>query len=327
MVDYHNDDTVWKKRQDFEDAVYAKARELFQAARERSGNDNNMGYNPLDDEDRAPKREEIKEGLKWLDDMLEDFLKPDPEVFEPLIEDTAKVRDLFGVEGADHNEFMPGGVGDLNDLNLAMTEIKTWRGAFSDSLASDFLMPMGDVTGNHGLIAKVLNLNVIAMQAAYIHVRNQTMDTLDKGITAIEAISDSKGITLDMILGILTSAVSMAVPLLPSTKGIQLGAAALTTALGYGKDAATEEKEEEPVPLGADTIPEVVDNVKKAMEKVKENRTTDEDNIIKACTDSEDAIQKRFEMDDDAPNPVFPPRPSIQGHPNPSSGLKPPGSS
>lgn len=309
-----SDEELNKKVEELQEAVIEKVRTEAETPAVSGGYPGSNSYRP--ELDRVPSREEILERIGWLREMIDDILKPKPSDFDPLIDKTEKLRDLFGVES-----HQPGGDSRLRNIDTSKNAIQQWDGAFADNLAEKYFAPLEDVRGNHGRMAKVLNENAIAMKATYVHARGQAKRTLDDGIKAIEAIVDSKGSELKILLAILTGATSLITPLLPSKTAVQLGSAGLSTLLSNLGEAGPEEQEE--VPLGADTPEGVMNNVKEALETVKKKRGDDEDAIIKAVNDSETAIYERMtksthQTEDD---PIYAPRPTIMDSSKPSEGL------
>ncbi|HZE39033.1 MAG TPA: hypothetical protein VE172_09515 [Stackebrandtia sp.] len=277
---------------------------------------------PTTDTDaKDPTDEEILSHFDWVKPTFEEFGKPVPSDFDPLIKKMKQVEVMFGT-----SEDVSGDT-RLENIDTAKNYIQaSWRGMFGTALVEDFFSPLELVRANHGVMAACLRKNAEAMRAVYANGRTAALDIAKKGTTALDAIRPDTATGLAVFLGVATAVQSLLVPLLPSKLSVQIASAVISGGLGTAGKFTPDKTEE--VELGAAYVWGVMDNVKKALEKARKNIEADEQRIIKALNTTDDTVNKLMQRDDQTTGvPVFANRPKTFDPTDADGGLIPTGNS
>lgn len=243
------------------------------------------------------------------------FFDPQPADFDALIDRMTTIEENLGVSED------VGGDTRLESIDTAKNAVQHWHGRFATNLAEHYLAPLEQIRVNHGRVAACLRGNAEALREVYANGRRNAVQTARNGAVAAEAVTVSKGADLAVFYQVALGLVPFVTPMLPATIGVQLATAAITTGLSAAKTTLPEETE---VPLGADTLEGVLDNVRTALDRAWKIRRDDEDRARDAIRDSEATVREQLSKPGSTKAPMVPDRPDIVGADHPSEGLEMP---
>lgn len=286
MSEELDDETI---RESVEKLLEAAKEKALDEANDRWIDGNGQGHhNPPSD---ATKKR-IDEELESLKERFEDILSPRPKDFDELIKTMKKVEGDLGVFEAskdlDENSDRIGGNADFGLADTAKGEIqKDWDGRFRNELIDKFFTPFyPNIIATQGGVARFLRQHAELMKMIYIRRRHDAKKTADDGVTAIEAINDSKGSDLKLLLSIVGGLIGLGTAMAgPFASGIAgplamgLSSAAWSAGNAVGGNFIKDDKE---VPLGADTVQGVVENIYKALKTSDETMQDEEDALLKS---------------------------------------------
>lgn len=213
----------------------------------------------------------IEEGVDWILERYESYLTPAPDDFDLLIE---KVNIVAGAFGKSKDEFAET---DLGMITIAQDYVGEWEGALADNFNENFLSKMPGIMENQGLVAKLLHDQAVKTKSVYVTRRENVLEIAEETVTAIEAINDSKGTELGILLAAIIAAGTF---MTLGTGTFALVGAAAIAGSTLGGPFAPGEKEK--VPLGADTVEGVINNMRDALDKLDKNVGDEENTLIEA---------------------------------------------
>lgn len=268
-------------------------------------------------------KERIDEELAALEKHFEDKLSPKPDDFDFLIDTTKKVEGSLGVFAAakdlGKNSDRIGGNADFGLVDTAKGEIqKDWDGKLRNQLIDNYLTPLyPNIIATQGGVARFLRQHAELMKRIYQRRRSDAKKIAEQGVTAIEAITDSKGSDLKILLsvvgGLIGLGAAMAGPFAAPIAGplaIGLSSAAWSAGSAIGGNFIPADKD--PVPLGADTVEGVVDNIYKALADSDKTMQDEEDELLEALQAVEGVMYPMTMGSDlDKGNDLSPMRPDI----------------
>ena len=257
-----------------------------------------------------PSDDWINEQVEWVKPAFKKFLEPDPAVFDGLSSDMRKVADTFGWNNGSRDQ-------RLGHIKDARDNLSDFKGAFVKDLR-DWLRPLDEsVCGNTGKVAHMLDKNAHGLRETYAHGRKQALKIAKQANEAYDSLTDCKGSGIAILLAILTVGTSLLTPLLPSNKGVEVAAAAVSEGLSEASDLT----EDEDVPLGGDSVDEVADNLRDALKKARKSIENGEKGVRNALRDTYDSVSGA--MDGNSNVPVNLPFPKVWDADDPTDGIKP----
>lgn len=280
MVDNIPDEQLIKTAEHLYDRTLAKSKE----ERDAQQADLAVIYAGSPDAPEVMSDDEIKEQLEWLVPAFKDFLSPHPRDFDDPIEKLGGIQTAFG--GSDqHLEN-----GELGMIAVAKDNMSKWEGDLATNFVENFAMPLEKIAVNQGKVVGWLQLHLQYMKSIYQRGRQDAEDIAKQGTEAIDAISDSRGAeSLTVLLAAWIAAGTVAGPVLGALKaaiGVQLLNASV---VGGAVMAGPFTKDGPPLPMGADTVQEVMDNVRSALQEARKRITEDEKKLT-------EVIEKNFAL-------------------------------
>lgn len=243
----------------------------------------------------------IKEECEALKERFEDILTPHPKNFDDLIKTTKKVEMALGVfavdKQLDENSDRIGGDADFGLIDTAKGEIqKDWDGALRNELVEKYLTPLyPNIIATQGSLARYLREHAEIMKRIYERRRRDAKKIAEQGTEAVEAITDSKGSDLKLILSIVGGLIGLGTAVAgPFASGIAgplamgLSSASFSAANAIGGNFIPDDKKE--VPLGADTVREVFENIYEALKKSDETMQDEEGEVLTSLQHVEVAV-------------------------------------
>ncbi|MFD0560152.1 hypothetical protein FB566_4146 [Stackebrandtia endophytica] len=270
MADPVTDTEITEAAKEVVDAARKKVTAEAAQRKKGGGFGSNLGpglSEQLTDADRAA----IEEGLSWIVERFETYHTPHPKEFDLLIEKMDIVAAAFGKSDKGFAET------DLGMITVAQEYVSEWDGALATNFSENFLSKMPIVMENQGLLARLLHNEMLKTKAMYETRRKNAVDIANDAVKAIEAINESKGIGLKVALAVIISVGTFMT--LGTGTFAMVGAAAVSGAT-IGGPFIPEDKEK--VPLGADTVEEVLDNLREALKKLDEKVDEQENTLIEA---------------------------------------------
>ena len=247
------------------------------------------------------RKKQIKEECEALKERFEEILTPHPKNFDDLIKTTKKVESALGVfavdKDLDTNSDRIGGDADFGLVDTAKGDIQqNWDGALRNELVEKYLTPLyPNIIATQGSLARYLREHAEIMKRIYERRRRDAKKIAEQGTEAIEAINDSKGSDLKLVLSIIGALVgfgaAVAGPFASGVAGplaIGLSSASWSAANAIGGNFIADDKKE--VPLGADTVREVVENIYEALKKSDETMQDEEGEVLESLQHIEVAI-------------------------------------
>lgn len=230
--------------------------------------------------------EMIEKGCEEIRERYKPIYTPNPEAFSDMIKNMQSVEATMGAyaPGADIDEDTEviGGGGDLELLRTAVTDMGDWQGDLRDTFVDNYLTPFPRIIATQGGLARFLRQHAQLMRAIYARRRADAKYLAEEAVNAIEAIDDSKGhdlkIALAAIIGVATLVGAGA------GMAVALGSAAVIVGTDMGSNFVEEDKK---VPLGADTVQGVVDNLFKALDESDKTMVEDEEKVMEALINIE----------------------------------------
>ncbi|ADD41834.1 hypothetical protein [Stackebrandtia nassauensis] len=232
----------------------------------------------------------IEDGAKEIKERFAAVYTPKPDDFDTMISRMQQVEAVLGAYEPSKNTTKEtpviGGGGDLELLRTSVSDMSDWQGKLKNAFVDNYLTPFPRITVTQGGLARFLRHQAEWMQAIYKRRRYDAKKTADQGVEAIEAIDDSKGseaaIALAAIIGLATLLGPMG-----SSLAFGLGTSAVVAGTGIGAEFIEEDKE---VPLGADTVQGVIDNVYKALEESDKTMVEEEGKVLDALKQIEGVV-------------------------------------
>lgn len=241
---------------------------------------------PIDGPADTLTDDQIREELKWVRPRIEEFLKPYPRDFDDFIQKMKGVAAFFGQE---KNSF---GDDRFKWIETAEKNVATWEGALATNFTDYYLRPIPTIVSNQGKLAHSLYENAWAMKSIYQGGRQDARDIAKQAVEAIDAIKDVKGIeSLKILLAAVIAATAIAGPTMTALavggNAAQLANAGIAAGSIMGGPFMKEGKE---LPLGANTVEEVLKNMDDALKKVEEKIKKEEDTVIDALKKSDSVV-------------------------------------
>lgn len=302
MTDNITDEAIIDKAQELHDKAYDKAVYERDEANGVHANQNNPEVLIFND---GPTDDEIREKLSWVVDRFRETLKPFPRDFDPLIDKIKAIETAFGQE---EDSF---GDPDLGMIETSANYMAQWEGALSTNFNEKFLGPMPIIAANHGKLASYLRDHAEKMKSIYESGRQDALNIAEKGVEAIDAINDSNGKDLMIALAVLIAAGTLAGPALgvaSAPLAVQLANAAVIAGSVLGGPFV--EKGEE-VPLGGDTVEEVMNNVRDALDASAKRIFEEEGYLLDALKKSEGEVFPQTSGNLDGHTALLPQQPKV----------------
>ncbi|MFD0559991.1 hypothetical protein FB566_3972 [Stackebrandtia endophytica] len=243
----------------------------------------------------------IKEECEALKERFEDILTPHPKSFDDLIKTAKKVEMALGVfavdKQLDENSDRIGGDADFGLIDTAKGEIqKDWDGALRNELVEKYLTPLyPNIIATQGSLARYLREHAEIMKRIYERRRRDAKKIAEQGTEAVEAITDSKGSDLKLFLSIIGGLIGLGTAVAgPFASGVAgplamgLSSASYSAASAIGGNFIPDDKKE--VPLGADTVREVFENIYEALKQSDGTMRDEEDEVLKSLQHVEVAV-------------------------------------
>ncbi|GAA4896518.1 hypothetical protein LX16_1349 [Stackebrandtia albiflava] len=298
MVDNITDEAIL-------DAAHELRRKAIEKAKdERDDNRPSASMTQWTGRGPGPSDEYIEEQAEWIVDAFRKYLKPFPRDFDPIIEKMKSVEAAFGEED---DSF---GNPDLGMIEVSANYLAQWEGALAISLRENFLGPFPVIAANHGKLASYLRLHMQMMKSIYESGRQDALDIAEKGQEAIDAITDCKGSDLKILLAVLIAAGTLMGPVLGAAQAAlsaQLFNASIIAGSVLGGPFV---KEGPTVPLGGDTVEEVMDNVREALNKIGERLAEEEGHLLEALKKTQGEVSDvvSLNMEEATPLLLMPPK-------------------
>lgn len=292
-----------------DDELTAAAEAVFEAALDKAKSERDFAessygfYDPRRvNRPDFPSDEEIQEQLEWIPGRFEPYLTPDSRDVEYLVNEMGGVATVFNAPG---NELVDA---DLSTAYGIVEERATgWEGAAGENFAT-YVASLPAIMANHGRVANMLQIEAQKMVELYKTRRKSAKDIADQTVQAIEAINDSNGAFLEALLAVVIVGGTM-VGL--GGGGLAIAGAAVASGATMGGPFLPEEKE--PLPLGADTVAEVLDNMKKALDELDISLDEQEDILIDAMQYNESVIRPEISDEFGRETLLLPMRPELAG--------------
>ncbi|GAA4921383.1 hypothetical protein LX16_4944 [Stackebrandtia albiflava] len=246
-------------------------------------------------------KQRIDEEMESLRKRFEDVLTPHPDDFDSVIGTTKRVEGALGVFAAskdlDENSDRIGGDADFGLIDTAKGEIQNdWDGRLRNELVDNYLTPLyPNIIATQGSLARYLRQHAEIMQMIYVRRRRDAKKIAEDAVAAFEAINDSKGsdlkILLSVISGLIGLGAAVAGPFASGVAGplaIGLSSAAWSAGNVIGGNFIPDDKKD--VPLGADTVHGVVDNVYKALDESDKTMQDEEDEVLTSLQNVEQVV-------------------------------------
>lgn len=301
-----DEDTLVNAAKELHDAALKKAKKerLRQIAQSTRVGPHGEPMGNTSDKKGIRSESEIEDDLEPVVDWFKEYLKPDPNKFEPVIEKINKVETAFGNDDKGYAN------ADLEALDTAKNEMQSWSGDLSDKFTRSYLEPAPIVAKNQGAIATNLRFNLAATKAIYMAGRQDALEIAKKGKEAIDAISDCDGAALKIALAIALGLLGPAGVLLSgASTAVKLVHATIQSAGGSGSGFVKEGKE---VELGGDDVKEVIANVKDALKKIDERIQKEEDHVTEQLTKVNDTLGDLY-SDHSTQSPIVSAAPPMKG--------------
>ncbi|GIG65856.1 hypothetical protein Pen01_21510 [Phytomonospora endophytica] len=230
----------------------------------------------------------MKTAFDWIPGVFESFTEPDLSALEKLTDSMRAAEGSFG----------SGGLG-LATLAMDLMGEGGWDGTFSATFRANFLATLTgpeSIPDNQKKVITTLREQMEANEAIFAAVRTDALQLAKNVITALEAVGDKSSDDISMGLCVAGIVVATAgVLLAPVTGGMSVGGAlavnltlnSVSAAITVGDKLLPEDGD---IPLDADTVNGVIDNMAAAMERLWTYITTEEDKIIKVLGENHEKI-------------------------------------
>ncbi|ADD43968.1 hypothetical protein [Stackebrandtia nassauensis] len=246
--------------------------------------------------------EEIEEQAKWIPGRFEPYITPNPLDIETLVKRADTIATVFNCSGNNLTDSRLSGA-----YEIAMTRSDEWEGKAGENFEK-YMASLPTIMGNHGKVANMLQIEAQKMIELYKNRRKGAKDIADQAVKAIEAIDDSKGEGLEFLLAVIIT-IGTFVGL--GGGGLAIVGAGVASGATLGGPFLPDDKEE--LPLGADTIEEVLENMKKALDELDKSITEQEDTLIDAMKFNESEIRPHISDDFGKETLLLPMRPELAG--------------
>ncbi|MGH3664113.1 MAG: hypothetical protein ACRDTQ_19955 [Micromonosporaceae bacterium] len=216
---------------------------------EEPGTDVRLAPPSVADRDNDPSwktwRADILAMYDWIPPLFERFTHPDPDSFDILIEDMEHAVDALGSVA-------------MTRMDRVENELGEWKGHARESFLENIVEPFDGMNENHRSLALILltsmktNRKIFeVMQKNIEKIANQTLTHI-KGLTY-----EGGGASGDVVLTMFSAVVSVFAA--ASTGGTSIALTAVSGAAGVASSLPGEE--EKPLPLGANTVDDVLGNM------------------------------------------------------------------
>ena len=237
------------------------------------------------------QKENYRKQGEELKQRFEEILSPKPEDFETLISIMNAVQGSLGAyEATKDTSSDPvriAGDDGFEQASTAMVELTGWGGELRNQFLDNYLVPLfPGIVSTQGNVARFLSQHARLMKRVYERRRRDAKKIAEQGQVAIEAIVESKGSDLKLFLSIIGGLVGFASAAVgpfigtAGSLGVGLSSAAVSAASAIGGNFIPADGD--PVPLGADTVKEVVDNIYEALKKNDEIMREEEAEILES---------------------------------------------
>lgn len=225
----------------------------------------------------------IRSQAEWLGTAFDDFLKPSPWDFDDMLKALDEIASDLG-QAVGETEIKNGIVQGRIDTTKQFLGEGGWKGALADSFKMDYLEPIGShIAANQGAVTLVTHDGLQAMRDIYGKARENLKDLGEKAVTAFEQADGISASDLKTLLTVLSAAFGLGTAVLSAfapaaAAGAGIASALVSGGIAVGSDKVGEDEESE---LASDYPDKVEENFKNALEKLKEQITTMEDELIK----------------------------------------------
>lgn len=225
----------------------------------------------------------IDSTVEWLGGAFDDFLKPSPWDFDEKLVALDEIASTLG-HAVNETEIKNGLIQGRIDTTKQFLGEGGWKGALADSFKMDYLEPIGShIAANQGAVTLVTHDGLQAMRDIYGKARENLKDLGEKAVTAFEAADGISANDLKTMLTVISSVFGLGTAVLSvfapaAAAGAGVASALVAGGIAIGSDKIGEEEESE---LSADYPDEVEEKLKDALEKLRGQITTMEDELIK----------------------------------------------
>lgn len=232
----------------------------------------------------------IEDGAKEIKDRYATIYTPNPDHFDTMISKMQAVEATLGAYTPSKNTTKDtpviGGGGDLELLRTSVSDMSDWQGKLKNAFVDNYLTPFPRITATQGGLARFLRHQAEWMQAIYVRRRYDAKKLADQAVEAIEAVGDSKGSSAAIALAAIIGLATLLGPA-GSSLAWALGTSAVVAGTGIGAEFIEDDKE---VPLGADTVQGVVDNLFKALDESDKTMVEEEGKVLDALKQIEGVV-------------------------------------
>ncbi|MGH8880880.1 MAG: hypothetical protein ACRD0P_26590, partial [Stackebrandtia sp.] len=222
--------------------------------------------------------------------------------FDDLIERIKPVATEFGLTGTDLKDKGRG------EFETAQNLVEPWDGAMAEAFTKNFLNPIPSIMLNHGRLATVLHAEAVKTKEVYKVRRKNAKDIADKSVEAIEAITDSNGgVFAVMFAAIIAAGTFMTL----GAGGVAFTGAALISGATLAGPFAPGDKEE--VPLGADSIEGVLDNMSNALDDIDKSCGEEQNTLNEAMERTDMMVHPEVFVEDNKQTKLLPLKPELAG--------------
>lgn len=292
-IEYVSDSDITDAADAVVEAAFVKAKEMqdtitgYPFPSDSTG----LGMGPLSDE-------KIRELLEWIPGRFERYLTPDPAVFDYTIAQVGKVANEFGTTGSGLRN------SDRGAFFTAKHNAGLWKGNMAEKFNANFLGPIEGIMENHGRVATLLHNEIEKTKAVYLNRRKTAKEVADKTVEAIEAIALDGGITV--MLAFLISAGTV---LTLGGGGFAVAGAALIIGGTIGGPLIPGDGES--VPLSADSVGGVLDNMRAALDSLDESIKGETDTLNEAMKETDKSVYPEVFDADGQETKMLPMRPNL----------------
>lgn len=302
--DYITDEEIKAAAHEVERRAFAKACE----ERDSDNADMTILTEGAFDSNDGKTDDEIRAELSWIRPRFDEFLSPYPRDFDEFIPKMKNVAAFFGQEkhafGDDRFKW----------IDSSEKYVGEWEGELATNFTDYYLRPIPSIISNQGKLAHSLYENAWAMKSIYQGGRQDARDIAKQAVEAIDAIKDVKGIeSLKIMLAAVIAATALAGPALTAV-GASTTAQFMNAGIAAGSIMGGPFlKDGKELPLGANTVEEVLDNMRAALDKVDERIRREEDTVIEALKKTDEVAYPRVTGDNKKTTELVPMLPDLQG--------------
>lgn len=281
------------------------------------------GMQPITKEEEAEFNAYLDESFSWIPSAFEGYGDPNPDDFDGIIKDLAKVEGTFGGSQSSTKN------GDLAWTEKAKSEIEEWKGVFAENLYNNLLLPLPTIQDNHGKIAHVLTEAMKGTQNIYNGQKRDISQLADDTIKQLKKCGtrDGDNTKLGLTVAACLMGVAAAALALPSggtsvyVTGIVMASISSSTII---TNATVKPGDGD---IGGKTVNDVIKSMSDGMSRISTEVSDQEQKVVKVLSKNYEMLTGLRQLGNSSkkPTPISPMRPTIADSKNPSSGLKPEG--